>query len=40
MIWVAPSSYAKDLTISTISKGTRATFLFNFYSRVSICFHA
>jgi hypothetical protein len=37
MIWVAPSSCAKDLTIS---EGTRATFLFNFHSRVSICFHA
>ena len=37
MIWVAPSSCAKDLTIS---EGTGATFLFNFHSRVSICFHA
>uniref|UniRef100_A0A453C1I7 Uncharacterized protein n=1 Tax=Aegilops tauschii subsp. strangulata TaxID=200361 RepID=A0A453C1I7_AEGTS len=31
------SSCAKDLTIS---EGTGATFLFNFHSRVSICFHA
>ena len=37
MIWVAPSSCAKDLTIF---EGTRATFLFNFHSRVSICFQA
>ena len=37
MIWVAPSSCAKDLTIS---EGTGATFLFNFHSRISICFHA
>uniref|UniRef100_A0A453J5B4 Uncharacterized protein n=1 Tax=Aegilops tauschii subsp. strangulata TaxID=200361 RepID=A0A453J5B4_AEGTS len=37
MIWVASSSCAKDLTIF---KGTGATFLFNFHSRVSICFHA
>src|SRR5688572_32674953 len=37
MIWIAPSSCAKDLTIS---EGTGATFLFNFHSRVSICFHA
>jgi hypothetical protein len=37
IIWVAPSSCAKDLTIS---EGTGATFLFNFHSRVSICFHA
>ena len=37
MIWVAPSSCAKDLTIS---EGTGATFLFNFHSIVSICFHA
>jgi len=37
MIWIAPSSCAKDLTIS---EGTGATFLFNFHSRVSISFHA
>jgi hypothetical protein len=37
MIWVAPSSCAKDLTIS---EGTGANFFFNFHSRVSICFHA
>jgi hypothetical protein len=37
MIWVAPSSCAKDLTIS---EGTGAKFLFNFHSRVSIYFHA
>ncbi|NP_039435.1 hypothetical protein OrsajCp078 (plastid) [Oryza sativa Japonica Group] len=35
MIWVAPSSCAKDLTIS---EGTGATFLFNFHSRVSYLF--
>ncbi|KAK3153085.1 hypothetical protein QOZ80_2BG0167440 [Eleusine coracana subsp. coracana] len=37
MIWVTPSSCAKDLTIS---EGTEATFLFNFDSRVSVYFHA
>jgi hypothetical protein len=39
MIWITPSSCAKDLTIS---EGTGATFLFNFHSRVPIpmCFHA
>jgi hypothetical protein len=37
MIWIAPSSYAKDLTIF---EGTRVTFLFNFHSRVYICFHS
>jgi hypothetical protein len=37
MIWITPSSCVKDLTIS---EGTGATFLFNFHSRVSICFHA
>jgi hypothetical protein len=37
MIWITPSSCAKDLTIS---EGTGATFLFHFHSRVSMCFHA
>ena len=39
MIWITPSSCAKDLTIS---EGTGATFLFNFHSRVPmcLCFHA
>jgi hypothetical protein len=37
MIWIAPSSCAKDLTLY---EETGATFLFNFHSRVSICFHA
>ena len=36
MIWITPSSCAKDLT--TISEGTGATFLF--HSRVPMCFHA
>ncbi|KAG6508226.1 hypothetical protein ZIOFF_033598 [Zingiber officinale] len=36
MIWITPSSYAKDLTIS---EGTGATFLFNFHSRVPMGFH-
>jgi len=34
MIRITPSSCAKDLT------GTGATFLFNFHSRVPMCFHA
>lgn len=33
MIWITPSSCAKDLTIS------EGTFLFNFHSRVPMCFH-
>lgn len=37
MIRITPSSCAKDLTIS---EGTGATFLFNFHSRVPMCFHA
>lgn len=37
MIWVAPSSCAKDLTIS---EGTGVTSLFHFHSRVLMSFRA